>query len=333
MTLSLRIGQHTVCGVRQSNEDAIAVEQFAHATVCLVADGMGGQGIGAEVSRLGINVIAHELKCHLSPLARTSEVRKSVRAAVVRAHEEVVNLSVSSNRRCGSTIVVAVWRHDRELYLTHLGDSRAYRQRGLQLEQLTLDDSVAYALVKTGTITPEQAAGSSWRIPIYRFLGAGEIPEEIEMGVQPLEPGDYFLLSTDGLHKFVSETEIASTIRETADTQKCAERLCQLALDRGSKDNVSCVVIEVIENAQQAKSSISKAKGSSKSWLHWNDSCVVKMARAIRDGGRFEDMPVLGDALEDAGCPDAMLVGHCREPGTHLPGCWALAALLQPPQG
>jgi hypothetical protein len=63
-------------------------------------------------------------------------------------------------------------------------------------------------------------------------------------------------------------------------------------------------------------------------WLGWNDGCVGKMARSIYDERRFPDLPVLADALEEAGCPSPDLVAHCRTPGSHVPGCWAIDLLL-----
>jgi hypothetical protein len=65
-----------------------------------------------------------------------------------------------------------------------------------------------------------------------------------------------------------------------------------------------------------------------RSWLTWNDGAVTKLARAIYDGGRFEEMGVLADALEEAGCADPGLLGHCRVPGPHHRGCWPLDLLL-----
>jgi hypothetical protein len=63
------------------------------------------------------------------------------------------------------------------------------------------------------------------------------------------------------------------------------------------------------------------------SWRRWNDGCVPRLARLIRDEGRLDELPVLADALEDAGCDDPILLGHCRSACGHLPGCWALDAL------
>jgi hypothetical protein len=63
-------------------------------------------------------------------------------------------------------------------------------------------------------------------------------------------------------------------------------------------------------------------------WLMWNDGAVQKMAQAIYDGRRFADLPILADALEDAGCADADILTHCRTPGEHVRGCWVIDLLL-----
>jgi serine/threonine protein kinase len=64
------------------------------------------------------------------------------------------------------------------------------------------------------------------------------------------------------------------------------------------------------------------------SWLRWNDGCVVKMARAIDGEARWQDLPILADALQEAGCADEEILGHCRQPGRHTRGCWVLRLCL-----
>ncbi|HXG10604.1 MAG TPA: hypothetical protein VNK04_12655 [Gemmataceae bacterium] len=64
------------------------------------------------------------------------------------------------------------------------------------------------------------------------------------------------------------------------------------------------------------------------SWLTWNDSTIRKIAQAIYDERRFEDMPLLADALEEAGCDNADILAHCRRPGEHVRGCWVIDLLL-----
>jgi hypothetical protein len=63
------------------------------------------------------------------------------------------------------------------------------------------------------------------------------------------------------------------------------------------------------------------------SWLAWNDGIVVKVAQAIYDDRAFDRLPVLADTLEDAGCHDADILGHCRHPGPHVRGCWVVDLL------
>lgn len=63
-------------------------------------------------------------------------------------------------------------------------------------------------------------------------------------------------------------------------------------------------------------------------WLHWHDGCVVKMARTIYEDRRFEDMPILADALEESGCDNELILEHCREPAEHARGCWVLDVIL-----
>jgi hypothetical protein len=62
--------------------------------------------------------------------------------------------------------------------------------------------------------------------------------------------------------------------------------------------------------------------------LRWNGGTVALIARAIQDNGRFEDLPVLADALEEAGCEDRAILDHCRGPGPHVADCWVVGVLL-----
>jgi protein phosphatase len=334
MTRALRIGRCTLCGpYRTHNEDALTVERFAHVTVCAVADGMGGVGAGELASRLGAEVLARELKCRLPPAATGEQARQIIRAAVVRANEEVMTLDARQGgpgRRCGSTLVAAVWRNDGDMFVTHLGDSRAYRIRGGRLEQLTVDDTVANALISAGRITPEEARASRIRHVMYRFLGTNEIGEGPEVQTVPLQRGDRFLLCTDGLSNWLTDEQILRVVCEHEDVQQCAEALGRRALEQQSRDNVSCVVLELAGEPSPGEADdrpgVVRVEPP---WLKWNDGCVPRIARSIREDRRFEALPILADALEDAGCTDADVLAHCREPGGHLTECWVLQALLE----
>jgi protein phosphatase len=142
----------------------------------------------------------------------------------------------------GTTAVLAVRQAD-QVYVAGLGDSRAYLIRGDRVEQLTVDHSVAKALEMSGTLTAEQARHSPWQHVLYRFLGCPEMSEGAD--VRPFTPqaGDRLLLASDGLTNHISEEDLREGARRFPNPQAWVDYLVPLALDRGSRDNVTCVVV------------------------------------------------------------------------------------------
>jgi Ca-activated chloride channel homolog len=114
-----------------------------------------------------------------------------------------------------------------------------------QILQVTTDHSLAQALVEAKTISPEEAKDHRFRNILWKYLGSKEVSEGPEVKQVPLTVGDRFLLCTDGLTGVVRDEDLQQFIRQQADVQTCAEGLGKLALDAGSRDNVSCVVFEV----------------------------------------------------------------------------------------
>jgi protein phosphatase len=248
MALSLNIGKCTLLGnYRENNEDAIETKQFADMTVCIVADGMGGQAAGEIASKRAIEVVPRELRKHLAQANNQDQIKKVIRRSIVQANEEILQMGALDRdlRNMGTTIVMAVWRKGQELYVTWVGDSRAYLIREGQIEQLTVDHSLAQALVENKTISPAEAKEHRFRNVLWKYLGSKEVGEGPDVLVVPLQAGDRFLLCSDGLSGPVTDQQLLSFISEQADVQTCAEGLGQLALDCGSRDNVSCIVIEV----------------------------------------------------------------------------------------
>src|SRR5207248_1040582 len=156
MALSLNIGKCTLLGnYRENNEDSIEVKAYPDMTICIVADGMGGQAAGEIASKRAIEVVPRELRKNLAAAATEDQVRQVVRKAVVQANEEIITMGSLDRdlKNMGTTIVLALWRKGRELYISNLGDSRAYLVRAGKIEQLTIDHSLAWALVENKTIT------------------------------------------------------------------------------------------------------------------------------------------------------------------------------------
>src|SRR5947209_17384020 len=250
MPLSLNVGKCTLLGnYRENNEDSIEFKQFPDMTICIVADGMGGQAAGEIASKRAIEVVPRELRKSLSQANSPDHSKQVIRKAVVQANEEILQMGALDRdlRNMGTTIVMAVWRKGAELFVTWVGDSRAYRVRDGHIEQLTIDHSLAQALVENKTISPAEAKEHRFRNVLWKYLGSKEVGEGPEVLDEPLKPGDRFLLCTDGLCGPVTDQQILTHMLENPDPQQCAEGLGQLALDCGSRDNVSCIVIDVVD--------------------------------------------------------------------------------------
>ncbi len=252
MALSLNIGKCTLLGnYRENNEDAIDVKTFPDMTICLVADGMGGQAAGEVASKRATEIVPRELKKHLSPTLSNEETKNVLRRAIVQANEEIMAMAALDRdlKNMGTTIVLTVWRKGSSLiYVTGMGDSRAYLLRNKKIEQLTVDHSIAQALVEAKTISAAEARVHRYRNVLWKYLGSSEVGEGPEVKLVNLQTGDRLLLCTDGLSGVVSDEQLAEFIKDRADVQDCADGLGQLALDSGSRDNISCIVIEVVES-------------------------------------------------------------------------------------
>jgi len=250
MALALNIGKCTLLGnYRENNEDAIEVKQFPDMTICIVADGMGGQAAGEIASKRAIEVVPREIRKHLPAGATEDQCKTIIRKAVIQANEEIMQMGSLDRdlKNMGTTIVMALWRKGRELYIAGVGDSRAYLIRGGKIEQLTIDHSLAQALVENKTISADEAREHRFRNVLWKYLGSKEVGEGPEVKVIPLEPGDRFVLCTDGLSGPVPDAQILTFVQEHEQPQECADGLGQLALDSGSRDNVSCIVITVAD--------------------------------------------------------------------------------------
>jgi protein phosphatase len=250
MAFTLNIGKCSLLGnYRENNEDSIDAKQFPDLTVCVVADGMGGQAAGEIASKRAIEIVPRELRKNLNPQLNPETVKAVTRQAIVQANEEIMKMGALDKdmKNMGTTVVMAIWRKGSEMFIAGVGDSRAYLVRSKKIQQLTVDHSLAQALVEARTISPAEAKDHRFRNVLWKYLGSKEVGDGPEVGVVALQNGDRFLLCTDGLTGVVPDDQLASFISEAKDMQQCAEGLGQMALDQGSRDNVSCIVIEVVE--------------------------------------------------------------------------------------
>ena len=221
--------------IRAINEDAVL--DRAQIGLWAVADGVGGadagdrasQAIVASLSGLPVSASGLEL------LERTQRALEDVNG---RLYHEA--LSLGSERGIAST-VVCLLICDYRFYCLWAGDSRLYRLRSGQLEQLTRDHSEVQSLLDYGLITAEEAKHHPRANTITRAVGA-QCVLDLDCIGGDVEPGDSFLLCSDGLTKVIPDSDIACLLGEI-EPAGIAERLIRVTLERGAPDNVSVATV------------------------------------------------------------------------------------------
>jgi protein phosphatase len=149
----------------------------------------------------------------------------------------------------GTTLVVAVFRDDK-LMVGHIGDSRCYRARKGEFEQITKDHSLLQEQLDAGLITKEQSVNSSIKNLVTRALGVEEVVL-LEVNEYAVEVGDTYLLCSDGLSDMAADSSIAKIVSSGADLTQKADSLIQLANHHGGRDNISIVLVEVKEDVDR----------------------------------------------------------------------------------
>ncbi|MCP5421168.1 MAG: serine/threonine-protein phosphatase [Gammaproteobacteria bacterium] len=225
--------------VRKINEDAcLALPDLG---LWAVADGMGGHEAGEVASQMIIDAL-RQVPGELPWEAFIAAVQAQLQSVNERLREE-------SNRRyqqrtIGSTVAILLAKDDQCACLW-AGDSRIYRLRNNQLQQLTRDHSHVQELVDQGLIDPDQAHDHPLGNVITRAVGSAEALE-VDVRIQDLQASDVFLLCSDGLNKAVTDAEIARLLNVT-DNHEVVQSLIHLALVRGASDNVTTIVVRVAE--------------------------------------------------------------------------------------
>ncbi len=240
--MKFRVGQHSIVGKRDNNEDALFVD--AKSRFFLVADGMGGQSAGERASGLATEIIPQKLGQLDFDRASAEQAVKLIDEAVSQANFEIMALGEidSKLKNMGTTLTFLV-RVAEVFYVGGVGDSRVYLLRGGKIEQLTTDHSLTQALVDAGTLTLEEAATHRYRNVLYKYLGCKEGGQGTNPRQVRPQVGDKYLLCTDGVTGGADDATLAKLMATGTDPQATAEAIVQAATDGGSKDNITGVVI------------------------------------------------------------------------------------------
>ncbi|HUW64907.1 MAG TPA: Stp1/IreP family PP2C-type Ser/Thr phosphatase [Spirochaetia bacterium] len=223
--------------VRPNNEDAFLIEPALG--LFAVADGMGGHRAG--------EVASHQAMDRLQLYFRQPDLGDPGESLV--AAMEAVNTSIlaaaEANRAwqgMGTTLTACLVRGS-DLWVGHIGDSRAYLLRGTEIEQLTEDHTWVLELVKNGQLTNEEARCHPRRNMLVRALGTAATAQ-VDLRHTGLMGGDRVLLCTDGLSNQVTSTEISAILAGAPDMEAGVGQLLGRALEQGGLDNITIVLLE-----------------------------------------------------------------------------------------
>jgi len=222
---------------RPSNEDAFGYS-IEHG-VYVVCDGMGGAAAGEVASGLAVAELMQLLTNRLgaNPLPTDAE------QAVAAANAAIFSRSQRNEELSGmGTTLVALLVEERHAWMVNVGDSRGYRLRNSRLEQITLDHSLVEEQIRAGQMSPEEAARSPLKNVITRALGTQSMvtPDIFEFET---EPGDLFLLCSDGLVRELDDSLVESLLRLDATLEEMCSRLVEAAKEAGGHDNITCVLV------------------------------------------------------------------------------------------
>ena len=223
---------------RKQNEDAAWFDEKRG--VFVVADGMGGHLAGEVASGMAIDAVRKMAARHKKP--SIDQIKKTV----LGAHERIYRRA-QGNAECAGmgTTLSMLCRGAGYIYIAHVGDSRVYRLRGGRMEQLTQDHSLVGELVRAGILTAEEARTHPRRNIITRALGT-EGDNTPDLLAADLQPGDRFLLCTDGFYRKMPQEMLrqAAQAKTRAELDALLRSMCKTVQQRGERDNISAVLIK-----------------------------------------------------------------------------------------
>ena len=227
--------------IRRNVEQRVACAHYRGspgAFLCAVADGMGGEQRGELASLMAVKA--------LRP-AQMKRARQAATQSVKRSNEAICTQMKRAGGRMGSTLT-ALYIAGGSAMCANVGDSRIYLLRAGKLTRLTRDHSKAQVLIDLHVLTPEQARGHSSQHELTRHLGIRPEEATLEPDLSPafaLREGDCFLLCSDGLYDGLTDAQIEAALAADGEPEALAKALVEQALDSGSRDNVTALVIKI----------------------------------------------------------------------------------------
>ena len=226
--------------VRSYNQDSF--HEDPKGRFFIVADGMGGHAGGQEASKIAIEKIKAYLKDRWDSDDASDDLLKE---AIALANQGIIDDQLNNPERgdMGTTVVAVLFREDNVWY-SNIGDSRLYRLRGEELDQITEDQTWVAQAVKAGEITKEQARMHPWRHVLSQCLGREDM-QAARVKEMDVVSGDRLLLCSDGLTEEVPDEKINSYLQSSSDCAEIAHKLIEAAKQAGGSDNITVIIVAV----------------------------------------------------------------------------------------
>jgi serine/threonine protein phosphatase PrpC len=273
MPLAVEVaGKTDVGSVRANNEDNFGYD--ARYGIFVVCDGMGGQAAGEVASKIGVDTVLNYFRTAGGrgslPLAKNavdglSPLGQALLDAISQANRAIYETGQKNESRAGmgSTMVAALMR-DNVVCVGNVGDSRIYLIRNGVIHQITDDHSLVMEQVRRGYLTQEQAEESDLRNVILKALGS---EERVDADIDDLIalPDDVLVLTSDGLTRNLSDEDILQIVASSRSLERACDNLIQTAKDRTAEDNVTCLLLRIVERPWY-KSIVRKLFSGGREW-------------------------------------------------------------------
>lgn len=230
---------------RESNEDALYASLDRSLPLYIVADGMGGHNAGDIASNMAVEIIKDEFISNRENLKSPKKIKKTIKTSLEKANKLIHQKSLHELdlEGMGTTVVIGYY-FDKNFYIGHVGDSRAYILENDSITQITEDHTLVNELIKKGSITKSQALHHPQRNYITRALGTS-VDIEIDINIVDFNSKETMVLCSDGLYNMLEEDTIVESLNEARSLDEGVNSLVKMANENGGKDNITIIAIKL----------------------------------------------------------------------------------------
>jgi len=237
--------------VRQQNEDSILMTEFEHSDVLLlqVADGVGGHEGGEVASKLVVETVRDYvakavLQAHSGGGYGSDWLELTLKHAISDANLKVLNQQKQQSDLCNmATTIVAILIHQNDMVISHLGDSRCYKYKQHQLDQITEDHTMLQKLLNEGRIDQDEFESLPMHHMISQAIGISSEPD-VQVSRMKFDRQTSYLLCSDGLTNCISDAQIQYVLDKYENFESVVDELITRANDNGGIDNISVVLVK-----------------------------------------------------------------------------------------